>query len=495
MKFSHRILAIGLALAAVCGFAAAAGEPDFRLSEKTFFKPDTKFRNHRRVFAWYMLCCGPYNGGQGAPVAEYKKQIQTAQSMGIDGFGLDVMRPNAEYRASIAKMFQAAAELNTGFRLFFEFDYGNRMHREQVADMIALLKQYGSDAAYEKFDGVPLMGYYGADLTVDDQLAPSLKWWRDTVFPAFAEAGLKVFFVPTTFSQARGGATPEAVNASLADWGNLAAGMSIWMIQTSPFGGGLKLLENQSSALHKAGKTWMGTISFHYWWASSRSVPVEWLWMPGREKNPGAETNGTYYEHGGGKGLERQWQSVLNVQSPEWVMLLTWNDYNESYIEPVDDYKKYRNGTASGAPLGWYQPMTGLAELNRYYIQWYKTGVRPTITRDALFYCYRTSSRNLIAEADKRPPVRFGNPPATDDIYLTTALTAPAKLRVVSGDQTAEFDVPAGIAQTTVPFHPGPQVFSLWRGGREIVSAKGAPVADSIRYYSYWPTTGFAIVP
>ena len=37
------------------------------------------------------------------------------------------------------------------------------------------------------------------------------------------------------------------------------------------------------------------------------------------------------------------------MQQPEWVMLLTWNDYNESYIEPVDDYKKYPNGTASGA--------------------------------------------------------------------------------------------------------------------------------------------------
>ena len=33
-------------------------------------------------------------------------------------------------------------------------------------------------------------------------------------------------------------------------------------------------------------------------------------------------------------------------------MMLTWNDYNESYFEPVDDYKKYPNGTARRRAVG-----------------------------------------------------------------------------------------------------------------------------------------------
>ena len=137
--------------------------------------------------------------------------------------------------------------------------------------------------------------------------------------------------------------------------------------------------------------------------------------------------------------------------------------------------------------------MAGLDELNRYYIQWYKTGVKPEITRDALFYCYRTSSQHLKAYGDKRKPVQIANGPVGDDIYLTTALTAPAKLRVVSGKSTREFDVPAGIHQTVVPFQTGKQIFSICRDGKKIAEVEGEPVVDKIKFYSYWPTTGCVI--
>ena len=480
-------------IAASAGIAGApAPEKDFRLPEETFFRQNTDFRDNRRVFAWYMVCIGPYNGGWDAPVEEYKKQIRMAQAMGIDGFGLDVMRPNRQYKEAIAKIFQAARELDSGFKLFFKFDYGSRDYEEQVADMVALLKQYGQDKCYEQYQGKPLAGYYGVDLVIEENPSKSVKWWRDKVAPALKAANLDIFFVPTTFVQARKGGRQEAVDASVAEWGDLAQGMSIWQIQTSPFGGGLQLLERQAQAQHKAGKAWMTTVSFHYWWGSNRSVPTSWLWMPGRPLKPEFAKNGTYYEHGGGKGLELQWRSVMEVQKPEWVMLLTWNDYNESYIEPVDDYKNYPNGT-SDAPRGWYKPMAGLGELNRYFIQHYKTGVQPEITADSLFWCYRTSSQKLAASADPdRPPVKIGNGPVGDDLYLTTALTAPAELRVNSGGRETRHSVPAGIGQTVVPFQPGRQQFSLWRDGKQLVEAEGEPVVDAIEFYCYWPTTGYA---
>ncbi len=493
MSLKHLILTAAVSAGIAVGAMAAEADKDFSLPAKTFFKPDHDFKNGRKVFAWYMVCYGPYNGGwdKKTPVEEYKKQIRMAQSMGIDGFGLDVMRPNDEYKQALAKIFQAAKELNSDFKLFFKFDYGDRMHDEQIADMVALLAEYGKSEHYEQYGGKPLVGYYGVDMVIGSDPEKSAKWWQDKVVPALADAKQDIFFVPTTFMQARKGATREAVDASLKLWGDSAQGMSIWMIQTSPFGGGLKLLEKQALAQHKANKAWMTTISFHYWWAAGRSVPVDWMWMPGRAENPNAETNGAYYEHGGGKGLELQWQSIMEVQKPEWVMILTWNDCNESYIEPVDDYRNYTNGTPKGAPFGWYKSMAGLDELNRYYIQWYKTGVKPEITNDSLFYCYRTSSRHLKPEIDPRPPVRIGNEPVGDDIYLTTALTAPAKLQVVSGDKTTEYDVPAGIAQTVVPFQVGKQIFSLHRNGKQLAATEGEPVVDKIEFYSYWPTTGY----
>ena len=83
---------------------------------------------------------------------------------------------------------------------------------------------------------------------IEENPSKSVKWWRDKVAPALKAANLDIFFVPTTFVQARKGGRQEAVDASVAEWGDLAQGMSIWQIQTSPFGGGLQLLERQAQA-------------------------------------------------------------------------------------------------------------------------------------------------------------------------------------------------------------------------------------------------------
>jgi len=40
-------------------------------------------------------------------------------------------------------------------------------------------------------------------------------------------------------------------------------------------------------------------------------------------------------------GLISQWQSIISNQ-PDWVEIVTWNDFNESsYLSPVDDPGKY----------------------------------------------------------------------------------------------------------------------------------------------------------
>ena len=77
-----------------------------------------------------------------------------------------------------------------------------------------------------------------------------------------------------------------------------------------------------------------------------------------------------------------------------------------------------------------------------------------------------------------------------DDLYITTALTAPARLEVVSGPTTFYYDLPGGLNQTVVPFEIGSQSFSLWRNSTRIAAVDGEPVVVSIDYYDYWPTIG-----
>ena len=245
LKCLKSLLVAAASAAVVSGgaFAAetAAADRNFCLDAESFFKPDTNFKDGRKVFAWYMVCCGPYNGGWDAktPVEEYKKQIRMAQSMGIDGFGLDIMRANDEYKQAIAKLFAAVEELNSGFKLFFKFDY-HFLGDGEVADIVALLKKYSGKKCYERYQGKPLVGYYGADLNVNGDPEKSVRKWRESVLPALRKEKLDIFYVPTTFMQARKGGTQDAVDESMKLWGDTAQGMSIWMIQTSPFGGGLE---------------------------------------------------------------------------------------------------------------------------------------------------------------------------------------------------------------------------------------------------------------
>jgi len=481
-----RLILITLAIVCAGSIARAQPIPDFRLPAKTFFKQSSASNEGRKVFAWYMMCCGAFGGHDvtyAQQVVEYRAEILMAKSMGIDGFGLDTMQSDSVYHTSTQAMFEAASQVGPDFKLFFEFDAG--MPGDKKTDYVEMVRKYGKHTNYFLVHGLPLVGAYAADCGITPP-SGAVNWWATNVIGPLAAAGIRIYFVPTTFGQF------GAPASEVAGWGDVAQGQSVWQIQLSPIGGGLETLQNDAAANHAKGKTWMSTVATHYWVGSSRSVP-SWYWKPGQPASPTC-VNGSYFEHAGGQGLAAQWLSVISTQKPEWVIMLTWNDYNESYIEPVDDYKKYPNGT-SQAPLGWYKPQAGLGELNRYYIQWYKTGVRPTITADSIFYAYRTSSAQLIAALDPRPPVRTGNGAAQDTIFVTTALTSPAELRISSGGVLTKHEVLAGIQHTLVPFQAGSQIFSLWRNGVKINSVTGEPVVTSIQFYDYWPTTGYVETP
>ena len=468
--------------------------PNFNLPSHTFFSPSSAPVSDRKVFAWYMLGLGAFGGhdvSYNQQVAEYKAEISEAKSLGLDGFGLEYLSVEVggvgakQNLVAIAAMFEAAHEVGD-FRLFFEFDQPDN-RENKYADYLDLMKRYGADESYYKIQGRPLAGAYGADAFGSNGTgipADAIEWWRGHLIQPLNASGINVYFVPTTFHKF------GSPSQEIAGWGGVAQGQSVWEIQTSPIGGGISALEDSAKALHAAGQSWMSTVSTHYWVASNNSVPG-WSWMPGQSVPP-AQPNGIYFEHAGGLGLAEQWRSILSVQKPDWVIMLTWNDFNESYVQPVDDYRKYANGTGQKIPLGWYKPQAGMDELNRYYVQWYKTGVPPKIIVDGLFYAYRTHLGSVRADQDNRTPVTCGNGPILDNVYVTTALTAPAELQVNSGGVATKYRVAAGLRQTLVPFHTGPQRFSLVRNGKTIVTSEGEPVVDAVQFYDYWPTTGYA---
>jgi glucan endo-1,3-alpha-glucosidase len=192
-----------------------------------------------------------------------------------------------------------------------------------------------------------------------------------------------------------------------------------------------------------------------------------------------------YYESDGGEGTISQWQSII-LNQPDWVEMVTWNDFNEStYSSPMANPAQYIPG---------FQPLTrychaGYLELSKRYIAWYKTGQPPAITNDSLFYFYRIHSTNLVASNDIPVTWFFGD--VADVIYNTLFLTTPAQLVIGSGTNFYTNALGAGLQQIRTPFAPGPQTFTLKRNGAVVIATNGPPILSQIQLYDYFPASGY----
>jgi hypothetical protein len=123
-----------------------------------------------------------------------------------------------------------------------------------------------------------------------------------------------------------------------------------------------------------------------------------------------------------------------------------------------------------------YPYIDGYLDASRYYIDWFKTGVAPAITQDRIFYFYRLHPKKL--EGINKPGYKGTDRPIgwkalEDDVYVTTFLTAPAKLTIYTGGTNQSFDLPAGVHHVRLPFAPGPQRFVLQREGKILIDKTG----------------------
>jgi len=163
----------------------------------------------------------------------------------------------------------------------------------------------------------------------------------------------------------------------------------------------------------------------------------------------------------------------------------------------MDANKRYPHFTSGEKvewnQIGFHKPQGGALFLMSYFIKWYKTGKRPTTTKDILVYSYRTHKKKAVASNDPLGPVTRFIGKVKDNIYITTILTAPAVLIVSSGNTVTRRDVAAGMQHSQIPFHIGPQRFSLMRNGKEILTTKAEDIISNPKYYNFFHTTGVVV--
>ena len=157
----------------------------------------------------------------------------------------------------------------------------------------------------------------------------------------------------------------------------------------------------------------------------------------------------------GASTLRERWRRIFENDST-LIQFATWNDYTENTnLAPSREYHY------------------AYFDLNRYLTDWWKTGVRPELTKDRLYVFYNLYPR----KADIQPFRRSQLNDFDSVIEVVTLAVAPGEVSL-PGRQVVR-SVPAGLSYFQIPATPGPVKVELRRDGRTVAELTAPePVTD-----------------
>jgi glucan endo-1,3-alpha-glucosidase len=454
------------------------------------------------VVAHYMEYQPMYGTYPDISVTDVKKEILDAHDQGVDAFQINIVRWSRESAKNItAKLYQAASEVSFPFFLFLSTD--NHVNHpgwtfEEILDYMSL---YADHPNQLKVNERPLLSdWSGQHLGLD--------FWSDTKERLKLEYDIDIFYVP--FHGLARGQSAEEIEAYLEKWDGVIDGYWSWGGSTPVFRTDSELY---TPAFNAAPRSWdpqteegpdenEPDADYGYILEENASVPEssELLSVALEKRNmpfmspitpsfwAGCWNSCKYTEHRGGAGIESQWMSIINKQEARWVNLVTWNDMGEDSHWSPNPYSHLSPNKPTLAPM---YSHAGFAELNKYYIKWWKSGEEPEIEKDKIFYFHRNQFGDAIPLKESCPMECSLNRP--DWAYVTTMLSSPGKLTIQSGTEITQYDVPAGIKHWRGPLGLGEQRFILERSGETVIDVSSSmPVVEFPEYKSWSFYTGFS---
>ncbi|KAG2420207.1 hypothetical protein HFD88_005007 [Aspergillus terreus] len=412
----------------------------------------------KAVFAHFMV------GNTGSySEQEWKDDITLAQAANIDAFALN-MATNELDTKSLSKAFSVSKDVK--FKLFFSFDYAGNGNWPQK-DVLELLTQYKDHPAYYKHNEKPFVSTFeGANNATD---------WRKI------KNETDCFFVPDWTSIGPRKAANHSVIDGLFSW-------DAWP-------------EGPRAINTTADKEFIAALD-----GRAYMMPVSpWFYtnMPGFDKNWVWRGDNLWHD---------RWQQVFELE-PEFVQIISWNDYGEShYIGPLRDNGYVAFGASHGkSPFNYAQNMTHDAwrTLLPYYIDQYKSADNKTtlpIVNETAVAWYRLHpgdacrTGGTTGNAPNQGQREY--PPATileDRIFYSALLNSSSEVKVKVGDSeaTGTWDsVPdggKGIYHGSVPFNGTGEVrVSVVREGKTVATIEGEPITSDcpsskgIQNYNAW---------
>ncbi|KAJ4403082.1 hypothetical protein N0V82_010712 [Gnomoniopsis sp. IMI 355080] len=447
-SFARCLLAASLVRAAPSRFLGA-GSPDSQLDVE---KRDTATATDRLVFCHFMV--GIVSDRTSA--ADYDSDMQLAKELGIDAFALNIGTDDFTDE-QLGYAYESAA--NNDMKVFISFDF-NWFDPTTDADTVGqTIAKYAGKSAQLLIDGSAFASSFAGD-GLD-------------VSAVRTAAATDVFFAPN-FHPAETSDPSAQVDAALNWMGWTSNGDN-----KAPKPGGTNVTVGEGDVKYRE---WLSTRSDSSLAKRSTSkyiAPVS----PWFSTHYGAEVSySKNFVFPSDLLWFERWNQILTL-APQYVEIITWNDYGEShYVGPLSS-PHYDDGASK-----WVNdmPHDGFRDMAKPFIAAYKAGatsVDDYITDDQLIYWYRPttsdaecdSTDNTMAPAANDSGNYFhGKPDGYEDledaVFLIAMLTADGTVTINSGGTTTTFDGVAGANAFQVPMGVGQQSFSLTRDSKTVLS-------------------------
>lgn len=356
--------------------------------------------------------------------------------------------------------------MGTNFKLFFSFDYLGGGQPWASGAVTQLLRDYGADPAHYKHNNRPLVSTFEGRDNIND--------WDG--IRAAVPGG--IFFVPDWTSLGPSG---------FASHLNTVDGAFSWnMWPDGPKDVTADPDQEWKSAI--GNKAYMMGVS-PWFFTKLPGYNKAWVWR-------------------GDDMWHQRWQQVYQIR-PDFVQIVTWNDYGEShYIGPIWNDGIPNGPNTNAHPYVDNMPHDAWRDLLPYYIAQYKNGgTPPAVTTEKVHYWYRLtpaaagSSDGVTGNHCRSPINIYGyqqcydpNTIVQDKIFFTALLRSPADVTVQIGDNTpVSFRAnSAGANHFSQPFNgqTGPVKVQIVRDGVVVVSGTGTAIqaspANGITNYNAW---------
>ncbi|OLN85639.1 Mutanase Pc12g07500-like protein 5, partial [Colletotrichum chlorophyti] len=402
----------------------------------------TAFRQARAkaVFAHFMV-----SNAQNYTLSDWADEIKLAQAAHIDAFAL-----NTAYDQGDGRQYDLAfsAASSAGFKLFFSFDYaGNGPW--PASEVLSILKKFKGSSAHFLHNNKPFVSTFEGPGSASD--------WINI------KAQTNCYFVPDWSSL---GAKPAMELA-----GGVADGLFAW--SAWPWGNkDMDTFVDASYITYLSGKPYMMPVS-PWFYTNLPGYDKNWLWR-------------------GDSLWADRWGQVLYVQ-PEWVEIISWNDYGEShYIGPVRS--KALGAMRTGrAPIDFVadMPHDGWREILPFAIDMYVRNIT-TIASEKLVFWYRKQpaaacdSGMTTGNTASQLQLEFAPTDVSQDrVFYAAVLGSSATVSVTIGGitQTGTWSKSpedgVGLYSGSVPFNGnlGDVVVTISRGGGSTLSGSGVAIS------------------